>query len=266
MSAKRKGTIVKVNLDPIMRWLPTFGRVCGHAAVATVGLGLMTGLAAGPASAGMRKPESVTQAVAQAVEQAKTTANPSAEAGQAQAPAATKAPATKAPAKKAPAKAAPQAPSTAQLMPNGVPGDQVAFVPTAGQMANAKSIIDTGKAMKLSPRAWVIAVATSLQESHLNNYGHLGAANDHDSLGLFQQRPSSGWGAPAQLTDPRYAATAFYRALANVPGYDKMPLTNAAQTVQVSAFPYAYAKWEKMAADLVQATYGHGPYAAQAKR
>jgi hypothetical protein len=104
-------------------------------------------------------------------------------------------------------------------------------------------------------------VATPLQESKLENLGHLGAHNDHDSLGLFQQRPSVGWGTPEQLTDPDYAAEQFYRALQQVPGYAEQPLTSAAQTVQVSAFPDAYAQWEKMAADLVLARHGAGPYA-----
>jgi hypothetical protein len=120
------------------------------------------------------------------------------------------------------------------------------------QLANAKAIIAATKKAGLPERAAVISIATSLQESKLENLGHLGDANDHDSLGLFQQRPSSGWGSADQLTDPNYAAKAFYSSLKNVPGYEQMPLTDAAQTVQVSAYPDAYAKWEKMAAGLVQ--------------
>jgi hypothetical protein len=143
-------------------------------------------------------------------------------------------------------------PTQAALMPTGEPTDQVSFVPDAEQKANADAIVQAGQQLGLSPRAQVIAVATSLQETHLNNYGHLGDANDHDSLGLFQQRPSSGWGSADQLTDPNYAAKAFYTSLKNVSGYEQMPLTDAAQTVQVSAYPDAYAKWEKMAAGLVQ--------------
>ncbi|MET7752932.1 hypothetical protein ABZS42_31155, partial [Micromonospora sp. NPDC005367] len=81
--------------------------------------------------------------------------------------------------------------------------------------------------------------------------GHLGDANDHDSLGLFQQRPSSGWGSPEQITDPQYATTAFLKGLKQVDGWHDMPLTQAAQTVQVSAYPDAYAQWEQQAADLV---------------
>lgn len=154
-----------------------------------------------------------------------------------------------------------KAPSMDKLMPNGTPGGQQTFTPSVEQMRNAEEIVDTGKKMNLSERAYVIAVATSLQESKLQNLGHLGARNDHDSLGLFQQRPSSGWGTPEQITDPKYAAEQFYKGLERVQGYPDMPLTRVAQTVQVSAFPDAYAQWEKMAADIVQATYGDGPYA-----
>jgi hypothetical protein len=103
----------------------------------------------------------------------------------------------------------------------------------------------------------VIAVATSLQESKLNNFGDLGDLNDHDSLGLFQQRPSSGWGAPDQLTNPDYATRAFLNALTQVPGWQTMPLTDAAQTVQVSAFGGAYAQWEQEAADIVRDNYNN---------
>ncbi|MFC0565716.1 hypothetical protein ACFFHU_16455, partial [Plantactinospora siamensis] len=78
----------------------------------------------------------------------------------------------------------------------------------------------------------------------------LGDANDHDSLGLFQQRPTSGWGSPEQITNPQYATTAFQKALKDVPGWQDMPLTDAAQKVQVSAYPDAYAQWESQAADL----------------
>jgi hypothetical protein len=159
----------------------------------------------------------------------------------------------------------PAAPPESDLIPQGTQGEQVGATLSTGQVQNAKAIVDTGKDLKLPPRAEVIAVATSLQETKLNNYGDLGADNDHDSLGLFQQRPSAGWGNPDQLTDPKYAATQFYKALEQVPGWQSLPLTVAAQTVQVSAFPDAYAKWEKQAADLVLATYGTGPYADQAK-
>ena len=161
--------------------------------------------------------------------------------------------------------AAPAAPSDQELHPLPVTAEQKQFTPDAEQLANAKAIVDTGKEMGLSPRAWEIAVATALQESNLHNLGHLGSKNDHDSLGLFQQRPTSGWGNPEQLTDPHYAASAFYKALVKVDGYESMPLTKAAQKVQVSAFPEHYAKHETQAGDIITALHGTGPYAETAK-
>ncbi|WP_319460902.1 hypothetical protein [Micromonospora sp. RTP1Z1] len=119
------------------------------------------------------------------------------------------------------------------------------------QTGNVKAIIAATKKAGLPERAAVISIATSLQESKLENLGHLGDANDHDSLGLFQQRPTSGWGTPEQITDPEYATTAFEKGLKQVDGWQDMPLTQAAQTVQVSAYPDAYAQWEQQAADLV---------------
>ncbi|GIH17932.1 hypothetical protein [Rugosimonospora africana] len=178
-------------------------------------------------------------------------------------PQAAPAPAAPAVAGKAPAPAvqAPvAAPSPAQLMPDGMPIGQSTFIPTTVQMGNARAIVQTGQQLNLPPRAWVIAVATSLQETKLINYGDLGGANDHDSLGLFQQRPSSGWGTPDELTNPHYAASAFYNALVEVPGWQNLPLTVAAQDVQVSAFGDRYAQWEKQATDMVLAQYGIGPY------
>jgi hypothetical protein len=161
----------------------------------------------------------------------------------------------------APAPAAPAAPSDAELHPVPVTAAQQTFTPDAEQLANAKAIVDAGKEMNLPPRAWTIAVATSLQESNLRNLGHLGASNDHDSLGLFQQRPSSGWGTPAQVQNPNYAAKAFYAGLVQVPNWDTVPLTVAAQKVQVSAYPNHYAKHEVQAGEIIDALYGTGPYA-----
>ena len=119
------------------------------------------------------------------------------------------------------------------------------------QTANAKAIIAATKKAGLPERAAVISIATSLQESKLENLGHLGDRNDHDSLGLFQQRPSSGWGTPEQITDPEYSTLAFLKGLKQVDGWESMPLTEAAQTVQVSAYPDAYAQWEQQATDIV---------------
>jgi hypothetical protein len=120
------------------------------------------------------------------------------------------------------------------------------------QRANAKTIVEVGLALGIPERGLIIAVATAMQESSLYNLGHLGERNDHDSLGLFQQRPSMGWGTPEQVTDPVYAATAFYLALQRVPDWQSLELTVAAQSVQRSAFPNAYAKWEADATALTQ--------------
>ena len=119
------------------------------------------------------------------------------------------------------------------------------------QMRNAAIIINVGKEMGLPPRAWVIAVATAMQESRLTNLGHLGARNDHDSQGLFQQRPSAGWGTPAQVRDPEYASRKFYEKLKTVKGWESTSLTRAAQRVQRSAYPNAYAKHEPVASQIV---------------
>ncbi|MFE9656162.1 hypothetical protein [Micromonospora sp. NPDC006431] len=142
-------------------------------------------------------------------------------------------------------------PDMGKLVPHGVQGTQSKITLNDEQTANAKAIIAATKKAGLPERAAVISIATSLQESKLENLGHLGDANDHDSLGLFQQRPSSGWGTPEQITDPEYATLAFEKGLKQIDGWQDMPLTKAAQTVQVSAYPDAYAQWEQQAADLV---------------
>ncbi|GAA0438751.1 hypothetical protein Aca07nite_49920 [Actinoplanes capillaceus] len=121
----------------------------------------------------------------------------------------------------------------------------------AAQIRNAAIIINVGADMKLPPRAWVIAVATAMQESRLTNLGNLGSRNDHDSLGLFQQRPSTGWGTPQQVQDPVYASTKFYEKLKTIQGWENMALTEAAQAVQISAYPDAYAKHEPLATQIV---------------
>ncbi|MEU8297874.1 hypothetical protein AB0C04_11370 [Micromonospora sp. NPDC048909] len=140
---------------------------------------------------------------------------------------------------------------TAKLIPHGVQGSQSHIDLNDEQTQNVKAIIAATKKSGLDERAAVISIATSLQESKLENLGHLGDMNDHDSLGLFQQRPSSGWGTPEQITDPEYSTMAFQKGLKQVDGWQDMPLTEAAQTVQVSAYPDAYAQWEQQAADLV---------------
>ncbi|PWU47468.1 hypothetical protein DLJ46_14535, partial [Micromonospora globispora] len=138
-----------------------------------------------------------------------------------------------------------------KLIPHGVQGAQSTITLNDEQVGNAKAIIAATKKAGMPERAAVISIGTSLQESKLENLGHLGDRNDHDSLGLFQQRPSSGWGTPEQITDPEYSTMAFLKGLKQVDGWQDMPLTEAAQTVQVSAYPDAYAQWEQQAADLV---------------
>ncbi|BBH67103.1 lipoprotein [Actinoplanes sp. OR16] len=126
----------------------------------------------------------------------------------------------------------------------------------AEQVGHAATIVTVGAEMNVPKYGWVVAVATAMQESSLRNLGDLGDANDHDSLGLFQQRPSMGWGTPAQLTDPRYAARKFYERLVEVDGWQELPLTVAAQRVQRSATPDAYAKWQTEAEQIVDAVTG----------
>ena len=123
----------------------------------------------------------------------------------------------------------------------------------ATQMHNAAIIVSVGQQLAVPPRGWVIAIATALQESALTNLPNLGANNDHDSLGLFQQRPSQGWGTPDQILDPVYSSRKFYEHLLAIPGWQTMSLTDAAQRVQRSAYPDAYAKHEPLATAVVNA-------------
>jgi len=144
---------------------------------------------------------------------------------------------------------------------------RAAKLPRAGQlgdeqMRNAAIIIQVGQQMQVPPRGWVIAVATAMQESRLINVGDLGSRNDHDSLGLFQQRPSQGWGTPEQIMDPQYSSRKFYEKLLTVPNWDKLSLTEAAQRVQRSAYPDAYAQHEPTAALAVNVLTNGGARAA----
>jgi hypothetical protein len=109
----------------------------------------------------------------------------------------------------------------------------------AEQVANAATITAVGLRRGVPQRALVVALATAWQESKLENLG----GGDRDSIGLFQQRPSQGWGTAEQVADPRYAANAFYTALLKVKGWEKLRITEAAQQVQRSALPEAYEKW-----------------------
>src|SRR3954470_6313665 len=120
---------------------------------------------------------------------------------------------------------------------------------TSEQVANAATIAKVGRDRGLPERAIVIALATAQQESRLRNLNY----GDRDSLGLFQQRPSQGWGTPAQVRDPVYAAGRFYDHLVAVPHWQTGRLTDVAQAVQRSGFPEAYQKHEATAVALVKA-------------
>lgn len=126
---------------------------------------------------------------------------------------------------------------------------------TAEQRRNASIILGVGKGMGATKRDLVVSIMTAMQESTLRNL-HYG---DRDSLGLFQQRPSAGWGTPKQITNPRYASAKFFQALLGIPNRDELSLAGAAQAVQRSAFPSAYAKWADLARDVVGgARFGAG--------
>ena len=124
------------------------------------------------------------------------------------------------------------------------------------QMRNAAIIISVGQQMKVPPRGWIIAIATALQESRLRNLPNLGQRNDHDSVGLFQQRPSQGWGTVEQIMDPVYSTKKFYEKMLQVQNWETRALTDVAQTVQRSAFPDAYAKHELFASLIVNTLAG----------
>ena len=120
---------------------------------------------------------------------------------------------------------------------------------TAEQAASAATIAAVGRARGLPERAVVIALATAQQESTMRNLDH----GDRDSLGLFQQRPSQGWGTPEQVRDPVYSAGRFYDGLVRVRNWESLRLTDAAQRVQRSGFPEAYQKHEPLAQQLTAA-------------
>ncbi|MFJ4572084.1 C40 family peptidase [Streptomyces sp. NPDC088846] len=119
----------------------------------------------------------------------------------------------------------------------------------ADQIPNAGTIVATGISLDVPKKGQVIALATAMQESRLRNLNY----GDRDSLGLFQQRPSQGWGSAQQIRDPVYASERFYKALLKVNGWQQMTVTQAAQAVQKSGLPDAYAQWEPLATALQDA-------------
>ncbi|MER5338444.1 C40 family peptidase [Micromonospora sp. NPDC002717] len=136
------------------------------------------------------------------------------------------------------------------VRPSGQPPDTSTW--DTEQLDIAATIIDAGVAKGVSRWGWVVGVATAMQESGLRDLPFLGDRNDHDSIGVFQQRPSQGWGTVEQLSDPAYQAGKFFDKLLTIPGWETMPLTQAAQAVQISAFPDAYTKWTNDALHVVE--------------
>ncbi|HEX2130193.1 MAG TPA: C40 family peptidase [Actinophytocola sp.] len=118
---------------------------------------------------------------------------------------------------------------------------------TDDQRGIVARIIQIGKERNLPPRAWQIAIQAGMTESGLRplDYG------DRDSLGIFQMRPSMGWGTPEQVIDPTYAINKFYDVLEEVPNWEQQRPGESAQDVERSAFPDRYHEWEPMAAHLV---------------
>jgi len=228
-------------------------KAVGGLAAAIVGLGLAIG-AAHHAPATKTDTTPATPAKAE-----KATAVVAATA-----PAPATAPAAAKPADK-PADKPDQAPKPADK-PDQAPKPAASARPTpvAGldqtQMDNATKIVDTAKGMGMPHKAQVIAVATAMQESNLHNlastkiaesyrYTDEGEGSDYDSVGLFQQRPN--WGKVKDLMTPETSTKKFLQALQQVDGWQDMPVTMAAQTVQVSAYPDAYAKHEARATHIV---------------
>ncbi len=148
----------------------------------------------------------------------------------------------------------PSPPKSPQAAPTPVPANGAVTPLTEEMAANARLIIRTGQRLGVPDRGIVIALAAAMQESGLRNLDY----GDRDSLGLFQQRPSTGWGTPAQIFHPAHAAELFYggprnpnagrtRGLLDIPNWQSMTVTQAAQAVQLSAYPDGYAKWESSA-------------------
>jgi hypothetical protein len=131
--------------------------------------------------------------------------------------------------------------------------DGLTVVLTDEQARNASLIAAISARRGMPAHAATIAIATALQESRLYDL----RGGDRDSLGLFQQRPSQGWGTRAQVLDPVHATNAFYDALEKVPGWQSLAVTKAAQQVQHSGFPTAYAVYERDARALASALTGY---------
>src|ERR671928_20018 len=125
--------------------------------------------------------------------------------------------------------------------------------PRHSQRDIAEQIIAIGKQRGIPPRAWQIAIQAGMTESRLHNL-HYG---DRDSLGIFQMRPSQGWGTVAQVTDPVYEINKFYDVLVRVPGWETQRPGDSAQDIERSAFPARYHRWEPLAVNVISAVGGN---------
>jgi hypothetical protein len=125
------------------------------------------------------------------------------------------------------------------------------------QAKNAATIAAVGSKLGMPDHAVTVALAAALQESKLINL----PGGDRDSGGLFQERPSEGWGTYDQVRDPVYAATVFFQHLAAIPAWEQLPVTEAAQQVEISGAPDAYAQWEPEARAIARAVTGEDPHA-----
>lgn len=152
-------------------------------------------------------------------------------------------------------------PSTSTALQQASPAELTKYFKTAQdldptQLGHARTVIGVGKGANIPEQGLVIALMTAMQESKFINYLE---PVDHDSLGIFQQRPSMGWGTPEQITDVPTSSKSFYgvapfgsnAGLIQIPGWETMPPGDAAQAVQGSAYPDAYAQWEGFARDLL---------------
>jgi len=147
----------------------------------------------------------------------------------------------------------PDAPVVVERCTASVEGESYSLSPE--QAGNAATVVGISVRRNMPARAATIGIATIVQESGMRNLDH----GDRDSLGLFQQRPSQGWGTPEQVQDPVYSTNAFYDALDKVDGYREMSVTDAAQEVQRSGFPLAYGDHEPEARLIASTLTGYTP-------
>jgi N-acetylmuramoyl-L-alanine amidase len=157
---------------------------------------------------------------------------------------------------------APAAPAPAPEMQPAAATSPATVPLDADQIAHVQIIVRVGRELGVSDRGIAIALGTAMQESWIRNLDW----GDRDSLGLFQQRPSTGWGTPEQILDPVRSTRVFFggagdpngtltRGLLDIPGWESMSFADAAQAVQISAYPDRYAQWEQPAYAWL-ATYG----------